>query len=68
VGEVAQEGVWDEITAKSSSIDRGLKASGSRQIDEHKDVEPKTWALARHDAKWAKSIARNPKAVAWTNT
>ncbi len=54
-GEVAPEGVRDDLPTKSSSIDRDAAPTTTR------DVEPKTWALARHGlAESATSIARHP--------
>jgi hypothetical protein len=60
-GEVASEGVRDDLQTKSSSIDRGRRRPGHAEPTTTRDVEPKTWALARHGlAESATSIARRP--------
>ena len=60
-GEVAPEGARDDLPTRSSSIDRGRRRPGHAEPTTTRDVEPKTWALARHGlAESATSIARHP--------
>jgi hypothetical protein len=60
-GEVAPEGVRDHLPTRSSSIDRGRRRPGHAEPTTTRDVEPKTWASARHGlAESATSIARHP--------
>src|SRR5271156_4724515 len=47
-GEVAPEGVRDDLPTRSSSIDRGRRRPGHAEPTTTRDVEPRTWALARH--------------------
>ena len=60
-GEVAPEDARDDLPTRSSSIDRGRRRPGHAEPTTTRDVEPKTWALARHGlAESATSIARHP--------
>jgi hypothetical protein len=60
-GEVAPGGVRDDLPTRLSSIDRGRRRPGHAEPTTTRDVEPKTWALARHGlSESATSIARHP--------
>ena len=63
---MAPEDVRDDLAARSS-IDRGRRRLGYAEPTTTRDVEAKTWALARHGlAESATSIARHPWRGAWT--
>ncbi len=58
---MASEDAQDDLPTRSSSIDRRRRRPGYAEPTTTKDVEPKTWALARHGlTESATSIARHP--------
>src|SRR5262249_48352160 len=66
-GEVASEGVRDEFPSRSSSIGRGHRRPGHAEPTTTRNVEPKTWALARHSlVELATLLQAIPQARAWT--